>query len=119
MAMPGPLSPRSVPAHRSARESFDLLVGDVLASLDHHFAAEPDHVDLVVEEVPMLPPEWTDDVPLSIVVPGPTATRIVLFRLPISHRCISRRDLEDLVWSVVLERLAEVWHMSPDDLDPR
>ena len=117
MAMPGPLSPRSVPAHRSSRESFDLLVASVLGALDHHFAAEPDHVDIVVEEAPLLPPEWTDEVPLSIVVSN--AKRIVLFRLPMTHRCNSRTELEDLVWAVVLERLAEVWHMSPDDLDPR
>lgn len=119
MALPGPLSPRSVPVHRSTRQSFDLLVGDVLASLEPHFAAEPDHVDIVVEEAPMLPPEWTDEVPLSIVVSRPRDSRVVLFRLPISHRCTSRHELEELVWSVVLERLAEVWHMSPDDLDPR
>ncbi len=119
MALPGPLSPRSVPAHRSARESFDLLVSDVVATLEPHFAAEPDHVDIVVEEAPLLPPEWTDDVPLSIVVAGPRATRVVLFRLPMSHRCTGRTELEDLVWTVVLERLAEVWHLSPDDLDPR
>lgn len=119
MALPGPLSPRSVPVHRSTRQSFDLLVGDVLASLEPHFAAEPDHVDIVVEEAPLLPPEWTDEVPLSIVVARPDALRVVLFRLPISHRCRSKGDLEDLVWSVVLERLAEVWRMSPEDLDPR
>lgn len=119
MAMPGPLSPRSVPAHRTPRESFDLLVGDVLGALDHHFSAEPDHVDIVVEEAPLLPPEWTDEVPLSIVVARPGAMRVVLFRLPMSQRCRNKTDLEDLVWSVILERLAEVWRMSPDDLDPR
>lgn len=119
MAMPGPLSPRSVPAHRSSRESFDLLVGDVLAALDHHFTAEPDHVEVVVEEAPLLPPEWTDEVPLSILVARPGAVRIVIFRLPITHRSHIRAELEDLVWSVVLERLAEVWHLSPDELDPR
>lgn len=119
MALPGPLSPRSVPAHRSARASFDLLVGDVLAELDHHFAAETDDVQLVVEEAPMLPAEWTDEVPLSVVSPGSDATRVVLFRLPMSQRSHSERDLEDLVWSVVLDRLSEIWHISPDDLDPR
>ena len=119
MTLPGPLTPSGVPAHRAARESFDLLVGDVLAALDHHLTAEPDHVDVVVEEVPMLPPEWTDDVPLSIVAPGPEGTRIVLFRMPITHRCASPHDLDELVWTLVLDRLAEVWHLSPDDLDPR
>ncbi|MFI5427584.1 metallopeptidase family protein [Aeromicrobium sp. UC242_57] len=119
MALPGPLSPRSVPAHRSPRESFDLLVTDILAALEPHFSIEPDHVEIVVEEAPLLPPEWTDEVPLSIVAATPELTRIVLFRIPISQRCPTREDVEDLVWSVALDRLAEVWHMSPDDLDPR
>jgi hypothetical protein len=119
MALPGPLSPRSVPAHRAPRESFDLLVGDVLAALEAHFTVEPDHVEVVVEEAPLLPPEWTDDVPLSIVAIVPGGHRIMLFRIPIMQRCLTTADLEDLVWSVILDRLAEVWHMSPDDLDPR
>jgi predicted Zn-dependent protease with MMP-like domain len=119
LALPGPLSPRSVPIHRPARARFDLLVGDVLAALDHHFTAEPDHVDVVVEEVPMLPPEWSEEVPLSVVVRDPDGVRIALFRLPMTQRCPTDDDLEDLVWTTVLDRLAEVWHMSPDDLDPR
>lgn len=126
-ALPGPLSPRSVPAHRSPRDAFDNLVAAVLESLEKHFAAEPDEVDVVVEDVPLLPPEWTDDVPLSSVTravePGDgtkgQAARIVLYRLPIAGRCAGPLDLEDLVWRVVLDRLAEVWQVSPDDLDPR
>ncbi|MCW2830972.1 MAG: hypothetical protein JWP31_1664 [Aeromicrobium sp.] len=98
---------------------FDLLVGDVLAALDHHFTVEADHVEVVVEEAPLLPPEWTDDVPLSIITSTSDGTRVVLFRIPITQRCLTQDDLEDLVWSVVLERLSEVWHISPDDLDPR
>jgi hypothetical protein len=119
MALPGPLSPGSVPAHRSPRASFDLLVEDILAALAPHFTVEPDHVEIVVEEAPLLPREWTDDVPLSIVTGGADGHRVVLFRIPITQRSISTEDLEELVWSVVLDRLAEVWHMSPDDLDPR
>ncbi|MET0449427.1 MAG: metallopeptidase family protein [Aeromicrobium sp.] len=119
MALPGPLSPGSVPAHRPPSRSFDLLVTDIQAALEHHFAAEPDHVEIVVEEAPLLPPEWTDEVPLSIVAMIPEGHRIMLFRIPITQRCATREDLEDLVWTVMLDRLAEVWHMSPDDLDPR
>jgi predicted Zn-dependent protease with MMP-like domain len=118
-ALPGPLSPRSVPIHRSSRASFDLLVGDVLTALEPHFAVETDHVQVVVEEAPLLPPEWTDDVPLSIVAADAEGSRVVLFRIPIAQRCATDEDLEDLVWTVVLDRLAEVWHLSPDDLDPR
>lgn len=119
MALPGPLSPGSVPAHRTPRQQFDLLVGDVLAALEKHFATEPDHVDVVVEEAPLLPPEWSDDVPGSTVVRGGDASRVVLYRLPISQRCSTPIELEDAVWQVLLDRLAEVWHVSPDDLDPR
>jgi hypothetical protein len=119
MALPGPLSPRSVPAHRPPRESFDLLVGDILAALEPHVDAEPDHVEIVVEEAPLLPPEWSDEVPLSIVAGLPDGHRIMVYRIPITQRCSGREDLEDLVWTVVLDRLAEVWHLSPDDLDPR
>lgn len=119
MALPGPLSPNSVPAHRPPHEAFDLLVRDILAALESHFAVESDEVEVVVEEAPLLPHDWTDEVPLSIVAVVPDGHRIMLFRIPITQRCATKDDLEDLVWTIVLDRLAEVWHMSPDDLDPR
>lgn len=117
-ALPGPLSPHSVPAHRTPRDAFDDLVASVLEALERHFAAEPDDVDVVVEDVPLLPQEWDEDVPLSSLTRG-EPSRIVLYRLPVEGRCHDRLELEDLVWRVVLDRLAEVWHVSPEDLDPR
>ena len=132
MALPGPLSPGSVPSHRTPREQFDVLVEDVLAALEKHFLAEPDPIDVVVEEAPLLPPEWSDDVPTSTAVRMDGGARIVLYRLPISQRCADApgggagpwaakdsRVLEDAVWQVLLDRLAEVWQVSPDDIDPR
>jgi hypothetical protein len=119
MALPGPLSPGSVPSHRTPREQFDMLVEGVLAALEKHFAAEPDPVDVVVEEAPLLPPEWSDDVPTSTGVTVDGTSRIVLYRLPISQRCADPIQLEDAVWQVLLDRLAEVWQVSPDDIDPR
>lgn len=119
LSLPGPLSPRDIPAHRSPRAEFDLLVGDILTSLRHHFEVESEAVEFAVEEAPLLPDDWSDEVPLSTLVTTPKLTRVVLFRLPISHRCDQESDLLDLVWLTVLDRLAEIWHMSPDDLDPR
>ncbi|MEH3033048.1 MAG: metallopeptidase family protein [Aeromicrobium erythreum] len=119
MALPGPLSPAGVPAHRSARTRFDDLVGSVVAALDKHFAAEPDDVEVVVEDVPLLPPEWDEPVPLSSVTRTGDAARLVVYRLPVSGRARDEADLTDLVWEVVLDRLAEIWQVSPDDLDPR
>lgn len=119
VSLPGPLTPRGVPAHRSAREAFDHLVGEVLGALEHHVTAEPDRVEVVVEDVPLLGPGWEDDVPLSSLAAGGDASTVTIYRRPIEERAVDARDLEDLVWSVVLERLGEVWHLSPDDLDPR
>lgn len=120
MALPGPLSPRSVPTHRTPREQFDALVQDVLAALERHFAAEPDPVEVVVEEAPLLPPEWDDEVPTSTATIAEGGARIVLYRLPISQRSShDSRALEAAVWQVLLDRLAEIWQISPDDLDPR
>lgn len=119
MALPGPLSPRSVPTHRTPREQFDVLVEAVLGALEKHFAAEPDPVDVVVEEAPLLPPEWDDEVPTSTATIAGGGARIVLYRLPITQRATDSLQLEAAVWQVLLDRLAEVWQLSPDDLDPR
>lgn len=119
LALPGPLSPASVPVHRTPRQDFDHLVAGVLAPLGKHFDAEPDQVDVVVEDVPLLPADWSEDVPLSSVTRRDDVTLVVLYRRPLTERCTGRVDLEEQVWDVVLHRLAEVWQVSPDDLDPR
>jgi len=119
MSLPGPLSPDGVPAHRTPRQAFDDLVAEVLTRLDPHFEREPDHVEVVVEEAPMLPPGWTDPVPRSIVTTAPGGFRIVLYRLPMIGRVSSPDQLEEMVWTVLLTRLGEVWHHDPEDLDPR
>ncbi|WP_153302979.1 metallopeptidase family protein [Aeromicrobium choanae] len=119
MSLPGPLSPHGAPAHRNPREAFDDLVAGVLTRLDHHFAREPDHVEVVVEEAPLLPPGWDEPVPRSIVNTAPGGFRIVIYRLPVIGRARSAADLEEHVWTVLLTRLGEVWHHDPEDLDPR
>ena len=91
--------------------------------MSKHFDAEPARVDVVTEEAPLLPDGWTDAVPTSALVRAPGAdpgvARIVLYRLPLTKRCNSRHEVEDSTWQVILDRLAEVWEMSPDDIDPR
>lgn len=119
LALPGPLSPRGVPAHHTARQRFDALVTDILDALEPHFAIETDDVDVVVEEAPLLPPEWTDPVPLSLVARQYEPVRVIVYRLPVAGRCRSDDELTDLVWEVVLDGLSQVWHVPPDKLDPR
>lgn len=118
-ALPGPLSPQSVPAHLTPRQDFDALVEAIVDALSKHFEAEPDQVDIVTEEAPLLPSNWTNPVPTSVAVRGPEAARVVLYRLPLTKRCRTKAEVEHATWEAVLERLAEIWQISPDDLDPR
>lgn len=119
LALPGPLSPQSVPAHVNPREDFDSLVASILNAMSKHFDAEPARVDVVTAEAPLLPDGWADAVPTSALVREPDGSRLVLYRLPLTQRCATREDVEDTTWQVILDRLAEVWELSPDDIDPR
>lgn len=119
MALPGPLSPDGVPAQRTPRQAFDDVVAELLRALDHHFRAEPEDVEVVVEEAPLLPSGWDEPVPLSFVTTDRVPSRVTVYRLPITSRCQSQLDLRDLAWSTVLEGLAEVWNIPAERLDPR
>ena len=118
-SLPGPLSPAGVRSPQSPREAFDELVTTIVTALESVFRAEPDPVEVVVEEAPRLPPEWTDEVPASVIAHHEGTTRVVVFRLPITHRCQTPQQLEEMTWAVLLDQLASVWHVSPGDLDPR
>ena len=119
LALPGPLSSGSVPVHRTPGERFDLLVSGVLRALERHFEAESVAVDVVVEDVPLLPAVWTDPIPHGAVVRDADTTRLVLYRVPLTRRAGSAEELEDLVWGAVLTHLAQIWDLDPEDLDPR
>ncbi len=119
LALPGPLSPTGVPVQTSPRERFDQLVGEIVTALGPAFRAESDAIEVVVEEGPHLPPEWSDEVPASVVSRHGDTTRVVVFRLPISGRCATEDDLHAMTWSVLIEQLAAVWQVRPEDLDPR
>ena len=119
MALPGPLSPDGVRSQQTPRQRFDDIVRAVVTALEPAFTAEPDPVEVVVEEAPRLPEDWTDEVPASVVAHVDGTTRVVVFRLPITQRCGTRNDLTEMIWAVLLEQLASVWQVDPDDLDPR
>jgi hypothetical protein len=78
-------------------------------------------VELAVEEVPVLPPEWSDStVPLSSYVEGSGARppRLVLFRRPLEHRAEGTTELEALLLTVIVEQLAEVLGLPAEDVLP-
>jgi len=110
------------PVLRTKRERFDDLALGIVMEIDERWQDKLGLVEYAVEDAPQIPDDWTTDtVPLSSLVRGTgvTPTRLVIFRRPIEHRCESRADLEAMVLSVVIEQVAELLGMDPEDVDPR
>lgn len=144
----GPLAPRDlalagrtvrVPLARTRGERFDELVLDAVEQLEHRWARELDGVEFAVEDVPAVPagsdPALDDDVvvdqtaggavPLGRLLPGAldargrhTAPRIVVYRRPLEARAADRLDLAELVHDVVVDTVARLLQLDPDDVDP-
>lgn len=121
--------PASVPLARTRAELFDDLVLDTVEVLERRYTRELSEVEFAVEEVP---PELnvydTDvledgEVPLARLLPGRpgragAAPRIVLYRRPLEYRAVDRDDLADLVHDVIVEQVANLLGVDPDEVDP-
>lgn len=123
----GRLVPASVPLARTRAEVFDDLVLDTVESLERRYSDELAGVEFAVEEVPPdLNVYDTDvledgDVPLARLLPGradrsDTPPRIVLYRRPLEFRAVDREDLADLVHDVIVEQVANLLGLDPDDI---
>lgn len=119
MSLAGPLSPRGVPIDRGPRAAFDMTVRQILARLQPAFDSHLDDVNVVIDEVPLLPPNWTDPIPHSAVSHIHGGFQIVIYRIPLTAQEAGKTEIEELLWAVLLERLGEVWNRRPEDLDPR
>ncbi|WP_248582877.1 metallopeptidase family protein [Nocardioides sp. InS609-2] len=123
MRGPGIMPSRlGTPALRSARERFDALVLDLVTEIDDRWHQQLGIVEYAVEDTPLVPDDWSaETVPLSSLIRGQggQATRLVLFRRPIEHRCETRDDLQALVLTVVVEQIAELLGLDAEDVDPR
>lgn len=116
-----PKDPR-VPERPTRRERFDRLVLDIVTEIDTRWHKQLGLVEYAVEDTPLLPDDWGEEtVPLSSLVRGTggNATRLVLFRRPIEHRCESRAELDAMVLTLVVEQVAELLGLPPEDVDPR
>lgn len=104
------------------RERFDELVLDVVTDLERRWGDRLGLLEYAVEEVPSLPDDWSAaSVPLSSLVRGGGGrpTRVVLFRRPIEHRAESFADLVSMVHAVVVDQVAELLGLTPEQVDPR
>jgi len=119
--------PATVPLARTKSEVFDDLVLDTVETLERRFARELAGIEFAVEEVP---PELNaydsdvledGDVPLARLLPGRPGRqqmppRIVLYRRPLEFRAMDRDDLADLVHDVIIEQVANLLGVDPDEL---
>jgi predicted Zn-dependent protease with MMP-like domain len=128
-----------VPAAQTRGERFDDLVLDAAEELEQRWARELEGVEFAVEDVPAVPlgtdaslddDVITDDtaggaVPLGRLLPAgidakgrATAPRVVVYRRPLEARASDRTDLADLVHDVVVDQVARLLHLDPDEVDP-
>lgn len=118
---PGPWAPQGVPAARTRAESFDRLALRVMRAVVQPWLAQLGEVELAVEEVPVLPAEWSaESVPLaSFLDPAAgRAPRLVLFRRPLEHRAETPLELEALLLTVIVEQVAEVLGLPAEEIHP-
>jgi predicted Zn-dependent protease with MMP-like domain len=123
----GRLVPATVPAARTKAEVFDDLVLDTVERLERAHAKELAGVEFAVEDVPGELDGYDSDVledrrvPLARLLPGRPGRngvppRIVLYRRPLELRADDRDGLAELVQDVIIEQVANLLGIDPEDL---
>jgi predicted Zn-dependent protease with MMP-like domain len=128
-----------VPAAQTRGERFDELVLDAVEDLELRWASELSGVEFAVEDVPVVPTgtdALLDDdvvvdetsggaVPLGRLLPAgiddqgrARAARVVVYRRPLEARAADRLDLAELVREVVVDQVARLLQVDPEDVDP-
>lgn len=123
----GRLVPANVPLFRTKAEIFDDLVLDAVEGLERQHGTELAGVEFAVEDVPPDLNVYDSDVledgevPLARLLPGgpgrpSTPARIVLYRRPLEFRAVDNEDLADLIHDVIIEQVANLLGVDPEDL---
>jgi predicted Zn-dependent protease with MMP-like domain len=128
-----------VPLARSRGERFDGLVLDVLEHLELRWGRELSGVEVAVEDVPVLreggDPALDEDavveqtaggaVPLGRLLRGgvdargaQAPPRVVVYRRPLEARAADRSELAEIVHDVVVDVIALLLDLDPDEVDP-
>lgn len=121
LAAPNPLTGAPMPTpYRSAGAAFfaDCLRGS-LARIAHICPRALEGVGVGFEDVPTLTDAWYDSVPLAAAVsarPGSPA-QVVLYRRPIEHRAVGRRELARLVHRTIVEQLSALTGIDTAEID--
>jgi Zincin-like metallopeptidase len=121
-ALPGPLTPRGVGYPGTASERFDALVLSLVADLGRRWGTRWGSLEFAVEETPLMPEGWDGtEVPLATLVRGSDGqpSRIVVFRQPIVLRAPTRPETTALLLAVLVEQVADLLGLEPEEVDPR
>lgn len=131
--------PLDVPAAASPSARFDELVHDAVERIEQRWARELESVEFAVVDVPHVPSgvdigldaDVVADqtaggaVPLGRLVPGgvdgrgvQTAPRVVVYRRPLEARAGTWPELAGLVHDVVVDVVARLLGLEPDEVDP-
>ncbi|MGW2619236.1 metallopeptidase family protein [Streptomyces sp. NPDC001500] len=124
--MRGPIAPPQVPLSLSRADAFDDLVRDAAERLERRWPQLAD-VDFVVQEVPVRSDvdvadrPAPEDVPLGSLVEAHKGSppRIVVYRRPVEIRSKNREERAMMVHDVIVEQVAELLGLSPENVDPR
>ncbi len=119
--------PATVPLARTRAEIFDDLVLDAVEQLERHWSSELAGIEFAVEDVPPDLNVYDSDVledgevPLARLLPGQPGSdgmspRIVLYRRPLEFRAMDRDDLADLVHDVIIEQVANLLGVDPEEI---
>lgn len=116
----GPLAPPEVPISLTRSEKFDDVVRDEVQRVVEPWTEELAGVEFAVEDVPEVPPGETR-VPLSTMRRIDGTARVVIFRRPVEARAgkdPGERELATLIRELVVEEVAELLGVSPEQVDP-
>lgn len=105
---------------RSSRDTFDELVLDALERVEGRLGRSLDPLEIAVEDIPPSDPAaWEQAVPLGRLFPAQarTAPRLVVYRRPVISRVGHEDELRALVEAVVIEQVASLLGLDPDDLE--
>ncbi len=118
--MRGSLAPSDSPLAVPRARRFDELVIDAVERLDEQWQDQLAKVEFAVEDVPSLD-DWEHPwVPLAraFAATGALPARVVVFRRPVETRVLRQGQLRTLVSDVVIEQVAELFGVEPEEIDP-
>jgi predicted Zn-dependent protease with MMP-like domain len=130
----GMLTPNAVPINRTRADVFDAMVLAAAEHLEPTLGAKLSEIEFAVEDIPPVVHRGTGDfdydsdvlddnaVPLSRLyrqgLGEITQPLIMVYRRPLESRARHQEDLSDLVHDVVVEQVARLLGMTPEEIDP-